>query len=68
VRVLMVSEQNAPAPNISVYPDNEEIGVFDEARRDKRRLGALFRIGDALSGYGGGKAEIVPPEPGPQGR
>jgi uncharacterized cupin superfamily protein len=63
-RVLMISEQNAP--NISVYPDRGEIGVFDEARRERRRLGALFRIGDARSGYGGGKAEIIPPEPGPR--
>jgi uncharacterized cupin superfamily protein len=63
-RVLMISEQNAP--NISVYPDGEEIGIFDEAQRDRRRLGALFRVDDALSGYGGGTAEIVPPEPGPR--
>src|SRR3954470_4428751 len=30
-RVLVVSEQNAP--NVSVYPDTNEIGVFDAARR-----------------------------------
>src|SRR5207244_1869966 len=29
VRLLMVSEQNAP--NVSVYPDSGEVGVFDAA-------------------------------------
>src|ERR687886_39119 len=41
VRVLMVSEMNAP--NISVYPDTNEIGVFDAALPQDRRVGALFR-------------------------
>lgn len=63
VRLLVVSEQNAP--NISVYPDSNEIGIFDEAHPEKRRLGALFKLTDAVSDYGGGKAEIVAPEPGP---
>ena len=60
VRLLMVSEQNAP--NISVYPDTNEIGISAE-----RRFGALFNVASAISDYGGGKAEIVPPAP-PRGR
>ena len=64
VRVLVVSEQSAP--NVSVYPDSGEVGIFDEARRENRRFGALFRTADAVSGYGGGEAEIVPAEPGPR--
>ena len=59
VRVLMISEQNAP--NISVYPDTDEIGVFDAARRDQRRFGALFKVSEAVADYGGGEARIVPP-------
>jgi len=31
-RGLMVSEQNAP--NVSVYPDTNEIGIFDAVRRE----------------------------------
>ena len=65
VRLLMVSEQNAP--NISVYPDTNEIGIFDAAHRAERRFGALFNVASAISDYGGGKAEIVPPAP-PRGR
>jgi uncharacterized cupin superfamily protein len=61
VRVAVISEQNAP--NISVYPDTNEIGIFDAARRGDRRFGARFRVDDAVSGYGGGSAEIVPPAP-----
>jgi uncharacterized cupin superfamily protein len=60
VRLLMACEQNAP--NVSVYPDTNEVGVFDAAAREKRRFGALFDVGSAVSDYGGGKAEIVPPE------
>lgn len=63
VRVLMVSEMNGP--NISVYPDTNQIGVFDAARRAERRFGALFNVADAVADYGG-KAEIVPPAPGPR--
>jgi uncharacterized cupin superfamily protein len=63
VRVLMISEMNGP--NISVYPDTNQIGVFDEGRRARRRFGALFDVGDAVADYGG-KAEIVPPAPGPR--
>jgi uncharacterized cupin superfamily protein len=59
VRVLMVSEQNAP--NVSVYPDTNEIGIFDAARRSDRRFGARFRVGDAVSGYGGGAPQRLEP-------
>jgi len=58
VRALVLSEQNAP--NVSVYPDTNEVGIFDAARRSERRFGALFDVGRAAD-YGGGKAEIVPP-------
>ncbi len=51
VRLLMISEQTAP--NVSVYPDTNEVGIFDSARPSERRFGALFRIADAVSGYGG---------------
>jgi uncharacterized cupin superfamily protein len=53
VRLLMFSEQNAP--NVSVYPDTNEVGIFDAARPAERRFGALFRLEDATSGYGGGE-------------
>ena len=56
VRILVFSEQTAP--NVSVYPDTNEIGVFDAAKRADRRFGARFGVGDAVSDYGGGKAEI----------
>jgi hypothetical protein len=55
-------------PNISVYPDTNEIGIFDAARRAQRRFGARFDVGDAVSDYGGGKAQITPPAPGPRRR
>jgi uncharacterized cupin superfamily protein len=65
VRVLMVSEMDGP--NISVYPDTNQIGVFDAGQRARRRFGALFDVADAVSDYGGlGRAEIVPPAPGPR--
>ena len=51
-RVLVVSEQTGP--NVSVYPDARQVGVFDSHRREERRFGALFDLGDAISGYGGG--------------
>jgi uncharacterized cupin superfamily protein len=63
VRVLMVSEMNGP--NISVYPDSNQVGVFDSGRRTTRRFGALFNVADAVADYGG-KAEVVPPAPGPR--
>jgi uncharacterized cupin superfamily protein len=63
VRVLMISEMNAP--NISVYPDTDRIGVFDAAHRGNRRFGALFNVSDAVADYGG-KAQIVPPAAGPR--
>jgi hypothetical protein len=59
----MVSEMNGP--NISVYQDTNQVGVFDAGRRSERRFGALFDVDDALSDYGG-KARIVPPAPGPR--
>jgi uncharacterized cupin superfamily protein len=58
-RVLVISEQNGP--NISVYPDENEIGIFDAANPAHRRFGARFKVSDALDDYGGGRAEIVPP-------
>jgi len=58
VRLLMFSEQNAP--NVSVYPDTNEVGIYDVARPDERRFGALFKLGDAASGYGGGRPELPP--------
>src|SRR6059058_5460422 len=51
VRVLMISEVDGP--NISVYPDTNQIGVFDAGRPDERRFGALFDVGDAVADYGG---------------
>jgi uncharacterized cupin superfamily protein len=53
VRLLMFSEQNAP--NVSVYPDTNEVGIYDVARPDERKFGALFRLDDAVAGYGGGR-------------
>jgi uncharacterized cupin superfamily protein len=64
VRVLMISEMNGP--NISVYPDTNQIGVFDAGRRAERRFGALFNVADAVADYGVGRAKIVPPAPGPR--
>ena len=51
-RVLVVSEQRAP--NVSIYPDERRVGVFDAPHPEERRFGALFELGDAISGYGGG--------------
>jgi uncharacterized cupin superfamily protein len=62
-RVLMISETDGP--NISVYPDTNEIGIFDAAQRVQRRFGARFNVDDAVSDYGGGNAKITPPAPGP---
>jgi uncharacterized cupin superfamily protein len=64
VRVLMISEMNGP--NLSVYPDTNQIGIFDEGQRLRRRFGALFNVADAISDYGGGKREPPPPAPGPR--
>jgi uncharacterized cupin superfamily protein len=63
VRVLMMSEMDGP--NISVYPDTNQIGIFDAGQRVERRFGALFNVTDAVADYGG-KATIVPPAPGPR--
>jgi uncharacterized cupin superfamily protein len=65
VRVLVASEQNGP--NVSVYPDTNQVGVFDAGRTADRRFGALFNVADAVSDYGG-KARIVPPAPPPPRR
>jgi hypothetical protein len=62
--VIVACEQNAP--NISVYPDAAEIGIFDAAHPDDRRFGARFRIADAVSGYGGA-APVIAPETAPRG-
>jgi len=59
----MVSE--VTGPNISVYPDTNHVRVFDAGQRAQRRFGALFNVADATADYGG-KAEIVPPAPGPR--
>jgi uncharacterized cupin superfamily protein len=65
VRLLMISEMEGP--NISVYPDTNQIGVFDAGQRSQRRFGALFNVADAVADYGGlGRARIVPPAPGPR--
>jgi uncharacterized cupin superfamily protein len=64
VRLLMVSEMNGP--NISVYPDTNQVGVFDAGPRTERRFGALFNVSDAVADYAG-KAELVPPASGPRG-
>jgi uncharacterized cupin superfamily protein len=50
-RVLLLGELNGP--NVSVYPDTNEIGIFDAPLRHERRFGARFRLDDAQSGYGG---------------
>jgi uncharacterized cupin superfamily protein len=60
VRLLMISEQNAP--NVSVYPDTKEVGIYDVARTDERRFGALFNLSDAVSGYAGGQPNSELPE------
>ena len=64
VRVLVISEM--AGPNISVYPDKNQVGIFDAGVRAQRRFGALFNAADACADYGGGKAQIVPPAPGPR--
>ncbi len=61
--VLMISEMTGP--NISVYPDKNQVGIFDAGQRAERRFGALFDVADAVADYGG-KAQIVPPAPGPR--
>lgn len=63
VRVLVISELTAP--NISAYPDTNQVGIFDAGHRSERRFGALFNVSDAVSDYGG-KAQIVQPAPGPR--
>jgi uncharacterized cupin superfamily protein len=65
VRVLVVSEQNAP--NVSVYPDENRVGIFDAPHPHERRFGALFDVADAVEDYGGGRATIVSPGDGSAG-
>ena len=55
VRLLMFSEQNAP--NVSVYPDARQVGIYDVAPPKQRRFGGLFNLDDAVEGYGGGKPD-----------
>jgi uncharacterized cupin superfamily protein len=61
VRLLMISEQNAP--NVSVYPDENRVGIYDVAPPAERRFGAVFNLADAVSGYAGGEAKARPTEP-----
>jgi uncharacterized cupin superfamily protein len=46
VRLLMFSEQNAP--NVTVYPDTKEVGIYDAAPPGERRFGAVFKLDDAV--------------------
>jgi len=55
VRLLMFSEQNQP--NVSVYPDAKQVGIYDVAKASERRFGGLFNLDDAVSGYGGAKPD-----------
>jgi uncharacterized cupin superfamily protein len=55
VRVLVISEMNAP--NVSVYPDANQVGIYDAAKPNERRFGGLFNLDDAVGGYGGGKPD-----------
>jgi uncharacterized cupin superfamily protein len=55
VRLLMFSEQKAP--NVSVYPDEKQVGIYDVADPRERRFGALFNLTDAVEGYGGGEPQ-----------
>lgn len=59
VRLIVISEQNAP--NISMYPDAGEIGIFDAPHQEERRFGARFRLGDAIAGYGGAEPKSSHP-------
>jgi hypothetical protein len=43
----MISEIDGP--NISVYPDTNQIGVFNAGPRAQRRFGALFDVDDAVA-------------------
>jgi uncharacterized cupin superfamily protein len=53
VRLLMFSEQNAP--NVSVYSDANQVGIYDVAKPGERRFGGLFDLDDAISDYGAAK-------------
>ena len=65
MRVLRVSEMDGPT--ISVYPDTNQVGIFDAGRRAERRFGALLDVDDAVADYGDPfRAKIVPPAQGPR--
>jgi uncharacterized cupin superfamily protein len=59
VRLVMISEQNAP--NVSVYPDANQVGIYDVAPPAERRFGGLFNLADAVSPYGSAKPEVPLP-------
>jgi uncharacterized cupin superfamily protein len=46
VRLLMISEQNTP--NVIVYPDANEVGVYDVGPSGEHRFGAIFKLDDAV--------------------
>jgi hypothetical protein len=60
LRVARVAER-AGAEHLG---DTNEVGIFDAGRRAQRRFGARFDVADALGDYGG-RAQLVPPAPGP---
>jgi uncharacterized cupin superfamily protein len=47
VRLLMISEQTAP--NVSVYPDTNEVGVYDVAPPGEPRFGAVFKLDEEFN-------------------
>jgi uncharacterized cupin superfamily protein len=58
VRVLFFSE--LAAPGVSVYPDSQQIGVWDAGRRAELRFGFLFDVADPVAEFGGGRAAAFP--------
>jgi uncharacterized cupin superfamily protein len=55
-RVLVIAETTAP--NVSIYPDAGQVGIFDAPLPRERRFRALFDLRDAVYGYGGGEPTI----------
>jgi uncharacterized cupin superfamily protein len=47
VRLLMISEQNLP--NVTVYPDENRVAIYDRTASPDRRFGAVFDLRDAIS-------------------
>jgi uncharacterized cupin superfamily protein len=45
VRLLMISEQTAP--NVTVYPDTNQIGIYDVGPPGGRRVGGVFDLADS---------------------